>query len=206
LDAGNLAPNGEANTMKTRLALTVALLALLPAAAAAQDTARPQTREGFGISFGGGLGSVGLSCDGCDFDRETAISGYLRLGGYVRPNLMIAGETNGWTKDEDGVKGTASFISAVALWYPQPASGFYLKGGLGFSNTTIEDGADEITAAGMGISLGLGYDWRLGTNFSLTPYMNWMKSFGAEAEFNGTGTGIDLNSDVLQIGLGFTWH
>jgi opacity protein-like surface antigen len=190
--------------MKIRFTLAALLLAAATTTAAAQD--KPQTREGFSASFGLGMGSAGLSCDGCDFDRETGLSGYLRLGGYIRPNLLLAGETNGYTKSEDGVDGQISYISAVAQYYPQVQKGFYVKGGLGLSMASIDDGTDEITANGMALSLGLGYDFRVGKNFSLTPYMNWLKSFGAEAELNGTGTGVDLNTDVLQFGLGLTWH
>lgn len=192
--------------MKARMALAALLLAAVPTIAVAQGTANPQTREGFGISFGVGMGSVGLEAEGTDFDRESGLTGYLRIGGYVRPNLMIAGETNGFTKEEDGVTGTASFISAVALWYPQPTNGLYLKGGLGFTTTTVDDDVDEIKASGMGISLGVGYDWRIKPNFSLTPHLNWLRSFGNEADVNGTATGVDLTTDLLQIGLGFSWH
>lgn len=190
--------------MFARIALTGLLVAALSATAEAQS--HPQTREGFGISFGVGAGSAGLDCDGCDFDREGAFSGYLRLGGYARPTLFIGGETNGWMKEEDGIDMQASFVSAVALWYPQPASGFYLKGGLGFSNTSLSDDVLEIEASGLALSLGLGYDWRVTKNFSLTPYMNYLRSMGAEAKVNGTDSGETLTTDVLQVGLGFTWH
>ena len=59
---------------------------------------KPQTRDGFTISFGLGGGSAGASCDNCDSDRESAPSLYLRLGGALRPGLVLAGEINGWSK------------------------------------------------------------------------------------------------------------
>lgn len=193
--------------MKIRFTVAALLLAVASTTATAQD-AKPQTREGFSASVGLGMGSAGVSidCPGCDLDRETGLSGYLRLGGYVRPNLLIAGETNGYTKSEDGVDGRIAFISAVAQWYPQVEKGLYLKGGLGFANTSVDDGTDEITAGAMALSLGAGYDFRVGTNFSLTPYVNWLKAFNGEAKLNGTGSGVDLGVDVLQVGLGLTWH
>lgn len=191
--------------MKRLVGFSLVLLVTGASISEAQDS-RPQVRQGFGIGFGLGFGSAGINCDGCSTDRETGASGYLRIGGYVNPSLFIGGETNGWTKEEDGVDMQAGFLSAVAQWYPQPASGFYLKGGLGVSNGTLSDDFDEISATGMGLSLGTGFDWRLGTNFSLTPYVNYLRSFGAEAELNGSSTGVDLDTDVLQFGLGFTWH
>ena len=42
--------------------LTLVMARSLPAAAEAQH---PQTRQGFGISFGFGAGSAGLTCDDC---------------------------------------------------------------------------------------------------------------------------------------------
>ncbi len=167
---------------------------------------RPQTRQGFGISFGLGGGSAGLSCDGCNDDRETGLSGYLRIGGYLRPNLFLAGESNGWVKSEDGLDQQTGFLSAVAQWYPQAATGFYLKGGLGIAQGSLDDGVDEISSSGLGMTVGGGYDFRLGRNFSLTPYINYLQSFGAEAETNGTSTNFNLNFNVVQLGLGFTWH
>ena len=187
-----------------RLFIPLLLLSLAPAPSMAQ--ANVQIRQGFGISFGLGFGSAGLDCDGCDFDRETGLSGYLRIGGYVRPNLFIAGETNGWVHSEDGLDEQISFLSAVAQWYPQVATGFYLKGGLGLAVSAAEDAFDELSASGMGLTLGTGYDWRVGRNFSLTPYLNYLRAFGAEAELNGVGLGENLSTNVLQFGLGFTWH
>ena len=190
--------------MLARLMSGALLVASVSTAASAQS--HPQTRQGFGISFGLGIGSAEFKADGFDVDRESAGSGYLRIGGHVRPNLFIGGELSGWTKEEDGLEGTVSFATAVAQWYPTVSSGFYLKGGLGFSNTVIEGGGDELTAAGLALSLGVGYDWRVAKNFSLTPYLNILQSAGAEAKFNGVGLDENLSTNVVQIGLGFTWH
>ncbi len=187
-----------------RISLLAAALALsLPVAAEAQHA---QTRQGFGISFGVGGGSAGISCDGCGSDRDLALSGHLRIGGYVRPTLFVGGETNGWANTEDGIEEAAGFLTAVVQWYPQVASGFNLKGGLGFAGAAASDGVDEITTRGLGINVGLGYDWRVARNFSLTPYVNYLRSVGGELKVNGFSTDVKANVDVLQFGLGFTWH
>jgi hypothetical protein len=165
-----------------------------------------QVREGFGIGFGFGLGSAGASCDGCDSDRESGLSGYLRLGGYVRPNLMLAFESNGYVKSADGVDYTVGFYSAVAQWYPTATNGFFLKGGLGVSGYAATDGLDELSLFAPGINLGLGYDARLGRNFSLTPYVNFLASGKADAELNGISSGFKVSTNLLQVGIGFNWH
>jgi len=70
----------------------------------------PQTREGFWIGFGFGYGSLGFSCSGCS-GTEGAPSGYLKLGGTLSPNLLIGGETDGWTKSISGTTLTAGNAS-----------------------------------------------------------------------------------------------
>src|SRR6185369_2405092 len=103
-----------------RLATVAAFVTATPAVA--QDT-HPQVRDGFTISFGFGGGSAGATCTSCNTDREKAPTGYLRLGGAVRPNLIIGGEINGWSKKatDQGFETTMTIatINAIAQWYPQ---------------------------------------------------------------------------------------
>lgn len=177
---------------------------LVPTLAVAQDT--PLARQGFGISFGIGSGSAGLDCTGCSSDRTNGVSGYLRIGGHVRPNLMIAGESNGWTKSEGNTDTMLSFISAVAQWYPMPTNGFYAKGGLGLSLYRSSDGTNDASANAGALTLGTGYDFRTRSNFSLTPFLNILMGMEGEMKVNGTGTGTNFSTNVVQLGLGFTWH
>lgn len=189
--------------MKVAFKLAAALLVLVPSALVAQ---LPQTREGFGISFGFGGGSGAAECDLCSSDRETGFSGYLRLGGYVRPHVLIAFESNGYVKTLDGYDISGGFYSAVVQWYPNPLTGLYLKGGAGLMAYLETDGVDEVTVSALGLGVGIGYDARVGKNFSLTPYANLLFSGKADAKFNSGSTGVDASFNLLQIGLGFTWH
>ncbi len=182
----------------------LAALAFAPLAATAQE---PQARQGFGISFGLGGGSASVDCSGCDSDRESGFSGYLRLGGYVRPDLLVAFESNGYANSSEGVDVSGGFYSVALQWYPNVDKGFYIKGNLGIAGVVEDyDDGDEITVAAGGLGLGLGYDFRLGRNFSLTPYMNLVFTGNGDVKFNGDSTGIDAKFNLLQIGLGFTWH
>jgi hypothetical protein len=195
--------------MRNSILPALALSVLCASSALAQS--RPQTREGFTASFGIGGGSAGITCDGCESDRETAPALYLRLGGAYRPNLILGGEINGWSKkDEDaGAEGTLTIvtINAIAQWYPQVTSGFFLDGGLGIGSLNVEAsvpglGSISNRTSGLGYQVGAGYDLRLGTNFSLTPYATFFGTAGGKVE----DTEEKLDANVIQVGLGFTFH
>ena len=184
----------------------VAALAFLAAFAAPLSAQHAQTRQGFWIGFGVGAGSADISCDGCDVDRETSWSGHFRLGGTLRPNLLLGAESDGWTRDDDGVQTTIGFLSGVAYFYPTATNGLWLKGGLGIATFEATDDIDEITTTGIGLSAGVGYDFRMTPNFSLTPYLSLLQQVSGEAEVNGLDTGESAKVNVIQLGLGFTWQ
>jgi hypothetical protein len=175
-------------------ALSLSVTTLDAQGIADSGSGKPQTREGFWIGFGLGAGSLG--CDECSGERETAFSGNFKLGGTINPHFLLGAETNGWYKSENGVTIQYGNLSAVAYYYPSVTSGFYLKGGLGLASLSLdidEFGSDSET--GTGAVLGLGYDARVGRNFSLTPYVKFMGG-----SFDGG------SANVVQYGLGFTWH
>jgi len=188
-----------------KILCTALLLASSAIVAEAQSTALPQTRQGFGISVGLGAGLGNIDCDGCDFDSESALSGYLRLGGYLRPNLFIGGESSGWMKDVDGADTQLGFLNAIVQWYPQVQSGLYLKGGLGLSAAKSSDATDELTSRGAAFTLGAGYDYRIRANLSVTPYVNYLRSTENDLKFNDVAI-AKASVSVLQCGVGLTWH
>jgi hypothetical protein len=162
-----------------------AFLAVLLASSASAQQA--QTRQGFWI--GGGLGYGSLGCDGCD--RVGAPSGYLKLGGTLRQNILLGVETNGWTKSELGARLTMGNVSGAVYWYPMTTNGMFVKAGAGYS---VLDNSFSSTS-GFGLLGGVGYDVRVSRNLSVTPVANW---------FRGSFDGGSAN--VLQIGLGVTSH
>jgi hypothetical protein len=170
------------------------LLVMTAGSAAAQGN--PQTREGFWISFGFGYGSLG--CDDCedeeDEDRLSGGSGYLRMGGTLSQRLLIGGEINVWGKEEGNVSFTVSNITPVLIFYPSADGGLFLKGGLGLANADVELGPLSGNESGVGLTLGAGYDARVGRNFALTPYFDI-----AVSSFDG------ISFNRYSFGLGFTW-
>jgi len=144
-------------------------------------------RQGFWI--GGGLGYGSIGCDGCD--RLGGASGYLKLGGTLRENVLLGVEMNGWAKSEFGQTMAMGNMSGAVYWYPMSTAGLFVKGGLGYS--VVDDGF--MSETGLGLLGGVGYDVRVGRNLSLTPVANWYRgSFNSGA----------LN--VFDVGLGITSH
>jgi hypothetical protein len=185
---------------------TAAALLLFASPALAQGAAR----QGFTVSFGLGAGSAAASYEGNTTERMTGPSGYLRLGGAVSPSLVVAGETHGWTYNDGTLTSRVGYLMAVAQWYPQASGGFHLLGGIGLGVTSEEDTDPlfdyDLTSVGGALQIGLGYDLRMTRNFSLTPYVNALATGGGEPKLNGVGQGGTLSANVIQFGLGFSWH
>lgn len=173
------------------LALALALITAMSLPAIAQGN--PQTRQGFFISFGFGAGSLG--CDECDDDdRLSGVNFQLRAGGTLSQRLLIGGEVNGFTKSENDATLTVTNIGPVLQFYPSAQGGFFLKGGLGLATAEFEFGGLSVEDEGFGVTLGLGFDARVGRNFALTPYFDILSS-----SFDG------VSFNQVAIGLGFTW-
>jgi hypothetical protein len=193
--------------MRTALVI-VTLIACAAASLPGQSGKRPNTRHGFWIGFGLGDGSAGLDCSSCSNDRIGAFSGYFRAGGTVSPSVLVGGESTGWIHSDQGVDESIGYGSVVLLWYPSRTGALYLKFGLGGMRYRADDGVDVITATAPSASLGVGYEFRIGKNFSVVPYLNSLASSAVLVHVNGvqTPTGEDISITLVQFGLGATWH
>ena len=152
-----------------------------------------QARNGFW--FSGGLGFGSLSCDNCD-GREGGLSGGMTFGTTLSPKLLLAVGTSGWTKSESGASLTTGTLDARLRFYPSETGGLFLTGGLGLGTMRASvSGFGSDTEMGLGVLLGLGYDFRMGSNVSLSPFWNGFAVRTSNAD-----------SNVGQIGLGITVH
>ena len=196
--------------MRKILSRTIALTLLWAAPLLSQG--HPQTREGFTAAFGLGFGSAGVTCDDCVSDRESAPSIFIRLGGAYRPNLILGGEINGWSRSEDEAgdeaRVTVATLNFVAQWYPQPTSGFFLDAGIGVGSINTEvsaaglPGTFNSRTTGLGYQLGTGYDFRIARNVSLTPYATFFGTAGGKVE----NSDVKIDANVGQVGLAVTIH
>ena len=175
---------------KVVLALLCTAVLSLPAHA----QANPQTRQGFWIAFGFGAGSLDCEDCGSEWDSQSGLSFDLRMGGTLSQKLLIGGEITGWTKTEGDVTATVGNIGPVLMFYPSANGGFFLKGGLGLATASVDFGSVTYDEQGTGITLGLGYDARVGRGFALTPYLDLVSTNFDNAKFT-----------QVAFGLGFTW-
>lgn len=194
-------------SLKSRAAWMSAMALTLEAGmSAAQGTAGTHEHRGFWIGFGVG-GGVNLS-DGLDGERLSGGSGYLRLGGTPSQRVLLGFEGNFWGRDRNGAgiaRGNGSF---VAMFYPSD-QGAFVKGGLGWATISraSTDGNTTTTTAegGFGLTVGAGWDVRLGRNLYLTPNVDalfqWFKSKDDPVLGRIPGT-----NTLLLFGLGLTWH
>jgi hypothetical protein len=171
-------------------------LLLVFAVATPGSAQKPQTREGFWIGFGFGYGGLDITCDGCEVDRESGVSGYLKLGGSLSQNVLLGVQTLGWYKDIEGVDFSQGSLTGNIWWYPSATGGFWLTGGAGLSRLEVDAGPlGSESESGFAALGGLGYDIRVGRNISIVPSGTWQFGF-----YDGGG------ANVLQLALGITFH
>lgn len=167
-----------------------AIMLSIPSAASAQ---REHTRQGFWFNVGLGVGSLG--CDDCD-DRTSSVSGQIGLGGTLSQKVTLGVMSSGWTKSEDGATLTVGTLTAAIRFYPSATGGFFLTAGLGLGSIKASvDGFGSESEAGSGAMLGLGWDFRIGDNTSITPFWN---GFAAKTD--------NADANVGQLGVGITVH
>jgi Outer membrane protein beta-barrel domain len=173
-----------------RMAQMVAVLAAFAATTAQAQHA--QTREGFWFSGGLGMGSLGTQ-NGTQ--RENGMSGDISLGGTLSPRWLIGVGSSGWSKSEQGGRLTVATLDARVRFYPSATGGFFLTGGIGAASIRASVGGLSATDNGTGAIFGLGYDYRVARNASITPYWN-----GFAMKSN------DNDANVGQVGLAITLH
>jgi hypothetical protein len=113
---------------------------------------------------------------------------------------------SGWAKDEGGFASAAAIVAGVAYFYPSAAGGLFLKGGIGFTGYAVDDGFDEGTSSGYGVLVGIGYDWRVARNFSITPVATISTGGGGDLEINSVPFAQNWRQTVVEVALGLTFH
>ena len=175
-----------------RVVQLAAVLGSLTVATAAHAQ-NAQIRQGFWFSGGLGMGSLG--CDNCGTTRENGVTGDVSLGGTLSPRWLLGVGTSGWSKSEQGGRLTVATLDARVRFYPWTTGGFFVTGGIGGASVRESVGGISATESGVGALFGIGYDYRVARNTSITPYWN---GFGMRNNHT--------DANVGQIGLAITLH
>ena len=95
-----------------------------------------QEKQGLFVGIGLGWGSLDITCEGCEVDRESGFSGNFRIGGAVSDRVLIGAESEGWYKSIEGA--SISFGTLTASAYVYPASkGLYLRGETAYARALL---------------------------------------------------------------------
>lgn len=195
--------------MDTMWKARAALVTLCILGAPVLRAQHPQVRDGFWIGFGLGYGPFDASCSGCpSFNSESGFTGHLRLGGTLKPNVLLGGDIVAWAKSANGLDELGGNTTATVYYYPMVRSGLFLKGGVGLSlydlsPTNSGSGAD---GTGVGFTIGAGYDLRVGRNISLTPVGNFLFGSVGDIQQNGATILTGWKQTILEFGLDVTFH
>jgi hypothetical protein len=137
--------------------------------------------------FNGGVGVGTVGCDGCEGQPTNGLSGGISFGRTITPRFQLGLGGSGWTRRGSDVG--VGLIDARVRFYPSEVSGFFLTvgGGLGLLK------AAGVHSTGIGGLVGVGFDFELRPNLSLTPFLNGFAITSSTADAN-----------VAQIGIGIT--
>jgi hypothetical protein len=190
-----------------RCALFLGALAVAQAPAWAQS--RGPSRQGLWGSVGFGTGSRSASADGMvSSGRSGSVTGQFRLGGTIGERTLIGGEIDVWTKSESGLTATVGNVSAALYFYPMPDAGLFVKGGVGMGIASAGTNDNTVTVRGNGAGLiaGVGYDYRIGRNISLTPTATLFMGWPGPLKYEGEDVFTGYKYNVLDLGVAITFH
>lgn len=182
-----------------------ALLLFLSGVAAAQETSaglarlHDSPRTGFWGALGFGAGGEAFDLrDGLGYSEDLyrpTVS--LRLGGTPSKYLRLGGEVLGWIDDQGDRTESITSVLFVSQLYPVPATGFYLKGGLGLGRNQVDfDDGFGVGDTGFAGLLGAGWEMRLGPRWYLNPAVDVV-----EQRYTGRG-GERYRERVVNFGVG----
>ncbi len=168
--------------------------AVLPQVAQAQADSTVQTpasgRKGFWWGFGLGGGWSWESPFG--FDSQRGGAAYFRLGGTVNQHVLFGADIVTWFTESNHVEFGRVNVTASAMVYPWLTKGLFFQGGFGVANTEVNGNE---TSTGIGVTVGGGYDLRIGGNLYVTSNLATLIQFYQH----------DTNASLVFT-LGLTWH
>src|SRR5437879_5394922 len=195
----------------TRFGVLIGRLAALTLGRDLAAKQQRQAREGFWFGAALGSGWARVSCQICQGNNRSGLSGTLRLGGAVSRAVLIGAEVAAWwatiETGTDTVHQSLAAFGATAYWYPSPRRPLYLKVGIGFVSHKADDGTDVITSTAIGPQFGVGYELPIRPHVLVSPFINGADGVaGGSLKFNGGTIEGSAGVSLAQLGRAVTWH
>ena len=174
-------------------------VSLLLTVASARAEIYPQTRTGWFIGLGTGVGNAGFASDP---DRETGAAGSFRAGYSISEQWGLGLESNAWRKEVENTTFTFN-VAGPAIYFHPANGGLVLRGGVGMGSVHASASSGSLTVSasdsGLGLTAGAAYEFRIMRTFSLGPQIDfgWMS-------IDSGGSNDEIN--YVNVGLSFDWH
>jgi len=188
-----------------RSVIAGAVSLLVGGAVAAQEPPRGlvEVHDSQRHGFWGGLG-VGAGAEAFDLRDGLGYSGdlyrptvSLRLGGTPGRYLRLGGEILGWIDVQGNRTESITSVLFISQFYPAPATGFYLKGGLGLGRNQVDfDDGFGVGDTGFAGLLGAGWEVRVGRRWYLNPAVDLVQQ-----RYTGRG-GDRYRERIVNFGIG----
>lgn len=191
-----------------RIILLFTLLTVASTSLSAQEGGRNQ-RRGFWFSLGVGPAAMGDDCSTCTGDPVYGASGNIRLGGTLSQRFLLGADIAGWAITAFNADQTIGAATLSLFWYPSPQGALYIKagaGGMRYTHMNRNTNSETIDDAGV-LTLGVGYEFRVGRNISFVPYLNAYASGDVSRTVNGAPVVPGpYTRNLVQFGIGITLH
>ncbi|MDX1396260.1 MAG: hypothetical protein R3195_17905 [Gemmatimonadota bacterium] len=187
------------------VALALATFATLaPAGLSGQTEPGPREGQWLAVGLGGGIDQI--ACAICAGTPKSGVAGFVRFGGTMSDRVLLGGEMDLWTRSEDDIRQYLGGLSAIGLLYAGPEARFHVKGGLGVMGFRATEDGDALTSLAFGINAGIGYDFAVKDDLSITPFASLSLAPFADLKFNGELAQGGATLGLLKGGLSLTWH
>ena len=137
--------------------------------------------------------------------RRNGSGGFIKVSRYV----MLGGDTYGFTRDQNGTRTRLGGVLFIGQWYTWTKLGFWFRVGSGVSYADViinsATSPERVKKAGLGLSLGVGWDIRVARMVSITPVVTTCYNGLGAVDVAG-GTLDNVLTTLVHFGVGVTFH
>jgi hypothetical protein len=125
--------------------------------------------------------------------------------------VVVGAEFGGWIKDQGffdarNIVESIGTVAATGYYFPDPLSGFFVKGGVGVSWYHANGPGTDLTGTGSGLVAGTGFDLSFGPHTSVRFVASHV--WGDLGQIRGGGITFLRNwkQDIISLSVGLMVH